>query len=103
MEVHITQQDADRTALRRAFLTRRFHPVFQDPSFQPAPDQAEQARVADSVLNEAEQPVVVYTPKAVLQIRLEDPAHLPPRNHFCERGQSVMGTQTGASAERAGA
>ena len=79
MEVHIAQQDANGAAQWGAFLTRLMHAVFQGAGFQPAPHQAEQARVADSVLDEAEQPVVVQTPKEVLQIRLKDPAHLPPR------------------------
>ena len=102
MEVHIAQQDANGAALWGAFLTRLMHAVFQGAGFQPAPHQAEQARVADSVLDEAEQPVVVQTPKEVLQIRLKDPAHLPPRYHFRERGEGVMGTLTRPPAERAG-
>jgi hypothetical protein len=43
----------------------------QYPCFQPAPDQADQARISDAVLHELEEPVVVETAEEVLQIRLE--------------------------------
>jgi hypothetical protein len=58
VQVHVAQQDADRTTLWRSLLVRMNHSVFQNACFQPAPDQADQARISDSVLNKPEQPLV---------------------------------------------
>src|SRR6202022_123793 len=40
--------------------------VFQDACFQPAPDQTDQARITDSMLDKPENPVVTETPEEVL-------------------------------------
>ena len=44
--------------------------VFQDTRFQPAPDQADQARITDSMFDKPEQPLMAETAEEVLQIRL---------------------------------
>ena len=48
--------------------------VFQDTRFQPAPDQADQARITDSMFDKPEDPIMIETPEEVLQIRLQHPA-----------------------------
>ena len=76
VEVHIAQQDANGAALWGAFLTadaRRLPGRRLSTS-----DQAEQARVADSVLDEASNQSWFRLPKKFAN-RLKDPAHLPPR------------------------
>jgi len=42
--------------------------IFQDARFQPTPDQADQARIADSMFDKSEDPIVIEAPKEVLQI-----------------------------------
>src|SRR5207245_9996969 len=78
MQVHVAQHDADRTALWGSLLVWIDLAVFQDACLQPAPDQADHARIADAVLHEAEHPFVTETPEEILQVRLQHPAHLPP-------------------------
>src|ERR1700720_1433895 len=58
MQVHVAQHDADRTALWGSLLVWIDLAVFQDGCLQPAPDQADHARIADAVLHEAEHPFV---------------------------------------------
>jgi hypothetical protein len=56
MQVHVAQQDADRSTLCCPLLARLNLSIFQDACFQPSPDQADQARITDSVFNKSEQP-----------------------------------------------
>ena len=58
MQVHVAQQDADRSALRCPLLVRMNLSIFQNTCFQPAPHQADQARICHSVLHKPEQPLV---------------------------------------------
>ena len=51
-------------------------PIFQYACLEPAPDQADQTRISDSVFHEAEQPSMIKAPEEVLQIRLQHPPHL---------------------------
>src|SRR2546421_2963856 len=79
MQVHVAQHDADRTALWGSLLVWIDLAVLQDACLQPAPDQADHARIADAVLHEAEHPFVTETPEEILQVRLEHPKlTLPP-------------------------
>jgi hypothetical protein len=102
MEVKIAQKYADRSTLRRAFLIRSDFPVFEDTRFQPAPDQTDQARITDSMLNKAESPVVTETPEEVLQIRLQHPADLAASNGLVEGCQGMMRAKPGPAAKRTG-
>src|SRR5215471_4322497 len=63
MQVHVAQQDADRTTLWGSLFVWIDLTVFQDACLQPAPDQADHARIADAVLHEAEHPFVAETPE----------------------------------------
>ena len=40
-------------------------PIFQNARFEPAPDQADQTRISDSVLDEAEQPSMIKAPEGL--------------------------------------
>jgi hypothetical protein len=73
--------------------------VFQNARFQPAPDQADQARITDSMLDKSEHPIVVEAPKKVLQIRLQYPADLTPGDDLIEGRQSMMGAELWSAAE----
>src|SRR5215813_3023037 len=56
MQVHIAQHDADRTALRGSLFVWIDFAVFQNACLQPAPDQADHARIADAVLHKSGAP-----------------------------------------------
>ena len=71
VQICVAEQHADRAALWRPHIARGHDSFLQYPCFQPAPDQADQARISDAVLHELEEPVVVETAEEVLQIRLE--------------------------------
>jgi len=42
----------------------------ENARFQPAPDQADQARITASMFDKSENPIVIEAPKEVIQIRL---------------------------------
>src|SRR3981189_1932719 len=90
MQVHVAQHDADRTALWGSLLVWIDLAVFQDACLQPAPDQADHARIADAVLHEAEQPFVTETPEEILQVRLQHPAHLRAVDSLMEAWQGMV-------------
>jgi hypothetical protein len=54
VQVDVAQHDADRTPLWCSLLVRMNLAIFQNACFQPAPDQADQARISDSVLHKPE-------------------------------------------------
>ena len=75
--------------------------IFHDACFQPAPDQANQARVSNSMLNKSEHPIVIETPEEVLQVRLQHPARLAAGDHLIEGRQRIMGAEPWPAAKRA--
>src|ERR1700737_4384375 len=104
MQVHVAQHDADRTALWGSLLVWIDLAVFQDACLQPAPDQADHARIADAVLHdavlhEAEHPFVTETPEEILQVRLQHPAHLAAGDHLVEGCQGMAGSPFRPSAK----
>src|SRR5882724_2195085 len=101
MQIHITQQYADRTTLWGAFLVRTRFPIFQNACFQPAPDQADQTRVSYPMLDKAEHPFVAQAPEVVLEVRFQHPFHFPAGNYFVQCCQRLMGTPPRPSTKRA--
>ena len=77
VQIHVTQHYADRTTLWGAFLVRVDLPIFQNACFQPAPDQVDQTPVSYPMFDKAEHPVVAQAPEEVLEVRLQQPFHLP--------------------------
>src|SRR5258707_769794 len=102
MEVHVAQEHANRSTLRGSLLARMNRSIFQDARFQPTPDQADQARIADSMFDKSEHPIVIEAPEEVLQIRLQHPANHAAGDDLIEGRQGVMGAELGSAAERAG-
>src|SRR5260370_32884481 len=90
MRVHVAQHDADRTALWGSLLVWIDLAVFQDACLQPAPDQADHARIADAVLHEAEHPFGTETPEEILQVRLHHPAYLAAGDYLVEGCQGMV-------------
>src|ERR1700675_545480 len=102
MEVHVAQEHANRSTLRGSLLARMNRSIFQDARSQPTPDQADQARIADSMFDKSEDPIVIEAPKEVLQIRLQHPANHTAGDDLIEGRQGVMGAKLRPAAERAG-
>jgi hypothetical protein len=63
MKVHVAQQHANRSTLRGSLLARMNRSIFQDARFQPPPDQADQARIAYSMFDKPEDPIMIETPE----------------------------------------
>jgi len=102
MKVHVAQQHTNRSTLRGSLLARTNLSIFQDARFQPTPDQADQARIADSMFDKSEHPIVIEAPKEVLQIRLQHPADQAAGDDLSKGPQSMMGAELWSAAERAG-
>src|SRR6202007_3419744 len=102
MEVEVAQKYAHRPTLWRSLFARMDRSVLQDPRFQPAPDQADQTRITDSMLDKPENPIVIETPKEVLQIRLQHPARQAAGDDLVEGRQGMMSAEPWSAAERAG-
>ena len=66
MKVEVAQKHTDRSALWRSLFARMHRSVFQDTRFQPAPDQADQARITDSMFDKPEDPIMIETPERLL-------------------------------------
>jgi hypothetical protein len=63
VEVEIAQEHANRSTLWGSLFARMNLSIFQDARFQPTPDQTDQARIADSMLDKSDDPIVVEAPK----------------------------------------
>ncbi|MET4359284.1 hypothetical protein ABIC08_009261 [Bradyrhizobium sp. RT9b] len=102
MKVEVAQKYTDRSALWRSLFARVHRSVFQDARFQPAPDQADQAWITDSMFDKPEDPIMIETPEEVLQIRLQHPADHAAGDDLIEGRQGMMGAELRPAAERAG-
>src|SRR5271165_2196001 len=102
MKVHVAQQHTNRSTLRGSLLARMNRSIFQDARFQPTPDQADQARIAYSMFDKPEHPIMIETPEEVLQIRLQHPTDHAAGDDLTEGRQGVMGAELRPATERAG-
>lgn len=60
---YLLRSGSDRSTLWGSLSARMNLSIFQDARFQPTPDQADQARVTDSMFDKSEDPIVIETPK----------------------------------------
>jgi len=65
-------------------------PVFQDTRFEPFPDQADDARVADPVLDEADEPVLAHRIEEPGNIGVQNVVHLSAVDPDMERIQRIV-------------
>src|SRR5271169_2665848 len=77
MQVHVAQQDADRSTLWCPLLVRLNLSIFQDACFQPSPDQADQARITDSTTNRSSHSWLKLPKKFVRSASNTHPTLLP--------------------------
>jgi hypothetical protein len=78
VEIDIGQQRADAPALHRTDLTASSLAVLQHAGAQPFLDETHDASVGHTVLDEADEPVVVQRIEKATNVRVEHPVH-PPR------------------------
>src|SRR6516164_9574557 len=114
MQVHVAQHDADRTALWGSLLVWIDLAVFQGCLPSTSAGSGWSARIADAVLHKAwwaprsgrppneqgkKHPFVTETPKEILQVRLQHPAHLAAGDYLVEGCQGVVGPPFRPSAK----
>src|SRR5215213_10097720 len=80
----------DHRSLPRPRLTDAHDPVFQDPRVQPFPDQADDARVADPVVQETEEPFLAHRVEERPDVGVQDVAHLGAGDPDRERIERVV-------------
>jgi len=74
-------------------------PIFEHACLQPTPDQTDQARITDSMRDETEDPIVIETPKEVLQIRLQHPPNFAAGDNLIEGRQGMMSAELWPTTE----
>ena len=76
VQVDVGKQRRDHRALPRPLVTGRDDPVFQDTRLQPFLDQADDAPVADPMLDETNQPVLADFVEKGSNVGVENVVHL---------------------------
>ena len=77
-------------ALPRPLITVHHDPVFEDARLEPFSDQADDARVADPVLNEADQPLMAHRIEERLNIGVQYEVHFPAVDPNPERVKRIV-------------
>ena len=78
--------------MRSSFLARMDLSIFQNPRFQPAPDQTDQAWITDK-RDETEYLIMIETPEEVFQIRLQNPSNFAAGDSLIEGRQGMMSAE----------
>src|SRR6516165_7982588 len=90
VQIDVGEQRRDYRALPRPSVTDRHHPVFHDARLQPFLDQADDAPVADPMLQEADQPFLVDLIEERSDVGVQYEAHLLAVDPDTESIQRVM-------------
>ena len=90
MEVNVRQERADDRALRRPFLRLDQVSIFEHACRQPFGDQSDNSPVANPMLDEADQPILVNLVEKGLNVTIEYPVDPPPPDPERERIQRLM-------------
>src|SRR5206468_7947929 len=101
VQIHVTQQNADRPALRGSLFARMNFTILKHTCLQPAPNQTDQALISHPVLHEAEHPFVTQAPEEIFEVRLPHPLDFAPGDPLVKSRQGLVGASAGPSAERA--
>src|SRR5208337_2044675 len=81
-------------ALSRSPVVDRHDPVFEDARLEPLLDQADNALVADPVLQEADQPSLANRTEEVLDVGVKYPVHLSPVDRYRKGVQRIVWTSS---------
>src|SRR5262245_49853355 len=90
VQVDVGEQRRDHRALSRPLVTYGDNPVLQDTRLQPLLDQADDARITDPVLDEANEPALADLVEKGSDVRVENEAHTLAGGPDHERVQRIM-------------
>ena len=93
--VDVRQKRADHRALWRTLRRRNLKAVLKHTRLQPFPDQTDNTLVADPVLNELDQPIMIDCVEERTDIGIENPMHLSSCDSVRERIQRIVLTAPG--------
>src|SRR5215218_1163186 len=100
VQVDVGQERRDHRSLPCPRLTDAHDPVFQDPRPEPFPDQADDARVADPVVQETDKPFLAHRVEERPDVGVQDVAHLGAGDPDRERIERVVRPAPGPEAIR---
>jgi site-specific DNA recombinase len=89
-EHYLLRSGRRRCPLRRGRLTLRDDSLFEYSRFEPLTDQAQNALVANPMLQETEEPRMTHRVEKASVIGVENPVHLPSLNPHHQRVKCVM-------------
>jgi hypothetical protein len=90
MQVDVGQKWRDHRALRCSDLPRCHLSVFRRPGFQPFTDQSDHPPVADTVFDEADQPIVADRIEKARDVGVQYPVHLALADPDRQRVQRIV-------------
>ena len=90
VQVDVGEQRRDHRALPRSPVARLQRSVFENTRLQPFLEQADDALVADAVLDEPDEPVLAHRLEEPRNVGVEYPVHPSGRDPHHERVQRVM-------------
>ena len=91
VQTDVGQEWRHRRPLPRSPVAHAHDPVFQPPPrSEPLPDQAEHARIADPVFQEAHQPILADRVEERPDVGIQDVAHLGAGDPHAERIQRIV-------------
>ena len=100
VQVDVGEQWRDRRSLPGSPAAVRHHPVFQDARLEPLLDQADDARVADPVLDEANQPISTDLIEERSDVGVQYEVHFLAGDPNRERVERVMRAASGPESVR---
>src|SRR4051812_29040413 len=100
VQVDVGQERRDHRPLPGPRLTDAHDPILQDPRPQPFLDQTEDARIADPMVQEAEQPFLVNRVEERPDVGVQDPAHLGAGDPNRDRVQRIVRAPSGPEPVR---
>jgi hypothetical protein len=100
VQVDVGQERRDRRPLPRPPVADRHDPVFQNARLKPLPDQADDARIADPVLDEANQPVLADFVEERPDVGVQYEVHFPAGDPDGQCVERVLRSASGPESVR---
>jgi site-specific DNA recombinase len=90
VQVDVGQQRRDYRTLTSSYVTCVDDPIVQDTCLQPFSDEANDTSVADPVLQETDEPLVINRVKEAPNVGIQDVVHFLSRDSNDQRVQRIM-------------
>ena len=100
VQIDVGKQRRDYRPLPRPSVTHRYGPVFENTRPEPFPDQADDALVADTVLDEPDQPVLADRVEERPDIGVQYEVHLPSGDPDRQGVERIMRSASGPEPVR---